>query len=95
MPAALLESVNQDPNVNVRLAAADALRTFSLTAEDRARIADAISRQSSPLVQIALIDLAAELKDAAAVAKLQAIAADANYNPSVRERARWALEKLQ
>jgi hypothetical protein len=29
--AALLDSVNHDPNVNVRLAAADALRTFAMT----------------------------------------------------------------
>src|SRR5579863_5331635 len=32
---ALLDSVNHDPNVNVRLAAADALRTFAMTSAAR------------------------------------------------------------
>ena len=61
--AALLDSVNHDPNVNVRLAAADALRTFAMTSASRTEIAKAIIPQSAPLVQIALIDLVVDLKD--------------------------------
>lgn len=93
--AALLDSVNHDPNVNVRLAAADALRAFAMTAAARTEIARAISPQSAPLVQIALIDLVVDLKDAAAVTELKQVAGNGLLNPSVRERAAWALERLQ
>jgi len=92
---ALLDSVNHDPNVNVRLAAADALRTFAMTSTARTEIARAIIRQSAPLVQIALIDLVVDLKDSAAVTELKQVAGNDSLNPSVRERAAWAVERLQ
>jgi hypothetical protein len=93
--AALLDSVNHDPNVNVRLAAADALRTFAMTSATRTEIAKAIVPQSAPLVQIALIDLIVDLKDSAAVSELRHVAGNRSLNPSVRERAAWAVERLQ
>jgi hypothetical protein len=93
--AALLDSVNHDPNVNVRLAAADALRTFAMTSAARTEIARAIIPQSAPLVQIALIDLVVDLKDSAAVTELKQVAGNGSLNPSVRERAAWAVERLQ
>src|SRR5258706_11350811 len=92
---ALLDSVNHDPNVNVRLAAADALRTFAMTSAARTEIAKAIVPQSAPLVQIALIDLVVDLKDSAAVTELKQVAGNDSLNPSVRERATWAVERLQ
>ena len=93
--AALLDSVNHDPNVNVRLAAADALRTFAMTSASRTEIAKAIVPQSAPLVQIALIDLVVDLKDSTAVTQLKQVAGNDSLNPSVRERAAWAVERLQ
>jgi len=93
--AALLDSVNHDPNVNVRLAAADALRTFAMTSTARTEIARAIVPQSAPLVQIALIDLVVDLKDSASIRELKQVAGNASLNPSVRERAAWAVERLQ
>jgi HEAT repeat protein len=93
--AALLDSVNHDPNVNVRLAAADALRTFAMTSAARSEIARAIVPQSAPLVQIALIDLVVDLKDSTAVTELKQVAENGSLNPSVRERAAWAVARLQ
>ena len=93
--AALLDSVNHDPNVNVRLAAADALRTFAMTSAARTEIAKAIIPQSAPLVQIALIDLVVDLKDSASITELKQVAGNASLNSSVRERAAWAVERLQ
>jgi hypothetical protein len=93
--AALLDSVNHDPNVNVRLAAADALRTFAMTTAARTEIARAITLQSAPLVQIALIDLVVDLKDHGAITELKQVAENNSLNPSVRERATWAVERLQ
>jgi HEAT repeats len=93
--AALLDSVNHDPNVNVRLAAADALRTFAMTSASRTQIARAIIPQSAPLVQIALIDLVVDLKDSSSITELKQVAGNDSLNPSVRERAAWAVERLQ
>jgi hypothetical protein len=93
--AALLDSVNHDPNVNVRLAAADALRTFAMTSASRMEIARAIIPQSAPLVQIALIDLVVDLKDSASISELNRVAGNDTLDPSVRERAAWAVERLQ
>jgi hypothetical protein len=93
--AALLDSVNHDPNVNVRLAAADALRTFAMTPTARTEIARAIVPQSAPLVQIALIDLVVDLKDSSSIKELKQVAGNDSLNPSVRERAAWAVERLQ
>ena len=93
--AALLDSVNHDPNVNVRLAAADALRTFAMTSTARSEIAKAILPQSAPLVQIALIDLVVDLKDSSSITELKQVAGNDSLNPGVRERAAWAIERLQ
>jgi hypothetical protein len=93
--SALLRTVNHDSNVNVRLAAIDALRTFGDSPVARKAMVQAIGKQSSPLVQIALIDMLVELRDAQAAPALTTLAADADANPEVRERAKWALARLR
>jgi hypothetical protein len=92
--AALLHTLNHDSNVNVRLAAVDALHTFSDSPVARKGLVQAIGKQDSPMVQVALIDAVADLKDHQAAGALRALANDSNANPEVRERARWALAKL-
>ena len=66
-----------------------------MTSTARTEIARAIVRQSAPLVQIALIDLVVDLKDSAAVTELKQVAVNGSLNSSVRERAAWAVERLQ
>lgn len=93
--SALLDSVNHDANVNVRLAAVDALHAFGSSPLTRTAIVQAIQKQSSPVVQIALIDLVTDLKETEAVTELRQLASDGTADPSVREHAKWALGKLQ
>jgi hypothetical protein len=93
--SALLYTVNHDPNVNVRLAAVDALLTFGDSPVARKGLVQAIGKQDSPMVQVALIDAAAQLRDQQAITALRGLAANPNANSDVRERARWALGKLQ
>jgi hypothetical protein len=54
---ALLDVVRYDPNVNVRLAAVDALAPTASGEPVRQELLAAIDLQGSPLVQIALLDL--------------------------------------
>jgi hypothetical protein len=93
--SALLTTVDQDPNVNVRLAAVDALHGFGASPVMRSAITQAIGKQTTPLVQIALIDLLVDLKEKESVAELRALADDSSADAGVRQHASQALEKLQ
>ena len=92
---ALVTAVNHDANVNVRLAAVDALRRFAASPETRRAVVDALPTQTTPLVQVALIDLLVDFKDRNAADALTKLAANREVNDGVRQQARWALEKLQ
>ena len=93
--SALLHAVNHDPNVNVRLAAVDALRKFAGNPEVRNTLDQALTRQDSPLVQIALIDLIVDVRDKAAGPSLLALEHAPAVNKDVKERAVWGLAHLQ
>lgn len=90
---ALVETLDGDPNVNVRLAAADALGQFREQPAVRRNLMDSFQHQTSPLVQIALIDLLVEVRDAAIVELLQRVAQDPERHETVRQRAQWGLNR--
>jgi HEAT repeats len=96
---ALVTTVNHDPNVNVRLAAVDALRPFTgspvthLTA--RNAVVQALPKETSPIVQVALIDFLAELNERNAAPELRRLVSDPDIDVGVRKRAEWALERMQ
>lgn len=92
--AALLATLDADPNVNVRLAAVDALSRLAQLPEVRQGLVASLPRQTSPLVQIALIDLLVASRNAQSVDALQHLVGDEASNPNVRQRARWGLEQL-
>ena len=91
---ALLHAVNHDSNVNVRLSAVDALAKFASDPAVRRALADSLPTQDSPLVQVALIDLLAQLGDKDSAAALSKLAQDKGTDPEVRQRAASAAEKL-
>jgi hypothetical protein len=95
VPSALLSAVNHDPSVNVRLAAVDALRPFAGSAVVNAAMIQALPRETAPIVQMALIELMADLKEKQAARALERIASDDSAEAAVRERAQWALEQLR
>lgn len=68
---ALLHTLNHDPNVNVRLAALEALRQHAAQPAVRQGLIASINEQSSPLVQVALADLMVELQEKKAVEPMQ------------------------
>ncbi|MGD0298236.1 MAG: HEAT repeat domain-containing protein [Bryobacteraceae bacterium] len=93
--SALLTTVNHDPSVNVRLAAVDALRNFNDSPVGRKGVVQALAKQDSPLVQIAILDQIVELHEKSAVSDIQFLLSGQNLNPDVRQRAQWALKQLQ
>jgi HEAT repeat protein len=93
--SALVSAVNNDPNVNVRLAAVDALHAFAASPVTRQAVVEALPRQTTPTVQVALIDLLVDFKAQDAVSALREFADQDKVNGTVRRRAQWALERLQ
>ncbi|HYL35754.1 MAG TPA: zf-HC2 domain-containing protein [Bryobacteraceae bacterium] len=93
--SALLTTINHDPNVNVRLAAVDALHKFTDQPVGRRGLEQALAKQASPLVQIAILDQIVELRDRSAAPAIQSVLSSQNVNPDVRQRAKWALKQLQ
>ncbi len=93
--SALINAVNHDTNVNVRLAAIDALRRFSSAPSVRLALPQSLGHQDSPLVQIALLDNIVELHDQSAAPAIQTLVSNPDVNPEVRQHANWALRQLQ
>jgi hypothetical protein len=92
---ALLDTLTHDPNVNVRLATVDALRQFGDQPVVRRGVIDAMTREDSPMVQVALIDLAVDLQEKDSIATLRQLTQDEKVNEAVRQRAQRGIGELE
>jgi hypothetical protein len=90
----LLDTLNHDPNVNVRLTAVDALYLFSDHPKVKQGLVQSLQKQTSPLVQIALIDLLVEMREKQAIKSLKQLLEKNKLNPEVKERAQLSLKLL-
>ncbi|MHB9027496.1 MAG: zf-HC2 domain-containing protein [Candidatus Latescibacterota bacterium] len=91
---ALIKTMETDPNVNVRMAAVDALGKYGDREWIRKALVISLESQSSPLVQVSLIDLLVELREPKAKDVLKSLISDENSPEPVRNRARAGLEKM-
>jgi anti-sigma factor RsiW len=92
--SALLETLRRDPNVNVRLASIDALKRFGDQEVVRRGALDSLPRQTSPLVQVALIDFVLETNGVESEAILRRLSQDSTLAEAVRTRAVQGLAQL-
>jgi hypothetical protein len=92
---ALLQAVNRDSNVNVRLSAVDALQKFAADPEVARAMVNSIPGQESPLVQIALLDMLVQWNTRGIAPGLARISRDTQMDEMVRQRAGWALHKME
>ena len=92
--SALVQAVNRDPNVNVRLAAVDALTKVSGDSGVRRSLVSSLGMQDSPMVQAALIDYALDARDRDAVDVIKHFASRRDLDPLVRQRADRAVQRL-
>lgn len=88
---ALLYTLTEDGNVNVRLAAVNALYRFRDDVRAREGLAEALVKEHSPMVQLALIECLSALEMKGGEAHLQELLKRGGINPMVRERARESL----
>lgn len=90
----LLRTLDEDPSLNVRLAAVDALYLFSGQPGVREGIVASLSKQTSPILQVALIDLLVEIRETRAAAALKSLIGSDKSAPEVRKRAELGVKEL-
>ena len=91
---ALINTMNEDKNVNVRLAALYAVAKFSDNSAVTNALVASLSKQTEPLMQIALINILTEKRETKAKEPIKEILEDKNTLPPVREIAQKGLQLL-
>ncbi|MCF3651307.1 HEAT repeat domain-containing protein [Synoicihabitans lomoniglobus] len=92
--AKLLNTLAFDPSVNVRLTALEALYAHVDRDPVRAGVINALGREPSPLVQVAMIDFVVASRDPQAGPALNRLKSDPGTVDVVREAARLAIAQL-
>jgi hypothetical protein len=91
----LINTLDNDPSVNVRLAVLDALTPYNDYQLVRQGLIESLQQQASPLMQVALIDYFVESQTSESLSVLKVIEKNEKNNETVRQRAGWAIEQLQ
>ena len=91
---ALIKTLDADPDVNVRMAAVDALGRYMDRERVKKALVNSLGRQDSPLVQVSLIELLVEMRSPDAKSALKSLIDRKDSLKPVKERARVGLEKM-
>lgn len=91
---ALLTTLNNDPNVNVRLMTLEALTHYASNPAVRAGLVESIAGQESPLVQAALADVMLKLQERNAIRPFKKLLQQKNLNNLVRTKIETAIARL-
>ena len=92
--AALLNILDHDKNVNVRLASLYSLARFSDNQKVRDSLVNSLTIQTEPIIQIVLINLLTEKKEAKAVKPIRDIMSNEKNLKEVRDIAQKSLKTL-
>lgn len=91
---ALLKTLNEDVNDNVRLVALETLKQYANYAEVREGLILSIATQESPLLQLALAEVMVELQEKRAVPHFKEMLQDQSLNYTVRNKVNESLKTL-
>lgn len=91
---ALLSTLNNDQNVNVRLMTLEALTHYGSNPAVRAGLVQSILQQESPLVQAAMADVMLKLQEKNAVRPFKKLLQQKNLNVLVRSKIEAAIARL-
>lgn len=92
--SALVKTMNEDPNTNVRLAALEGLIRFQSDPRVKKALVASLSLQKDPVVQITLIQFMVKMKEREVVKQLQHIVDDTRTIKAVKDEALTGLMKL-
>jgi HEAT repeats len=90
----LLQTLNHDPSVNVRLAAIEALYQHAGNPLAREGLVQSIGRQDSPLVQLALADIMLAMQEKESVKQLRQLLKKEDLNEAVKTKVEQAIQVL-
>ncbi len=91
---ALLETLNNDPNENVRLAALEALTPYVRQSSIRMELIRSIANQESPVVQVSLAELMVAIQEKKSVTELQKLL-DSDKTPAdVKKQIKKSIDVL-
>ncbi len=91
---ALLTTLNEDPNVNVRLATLEALTRLASDPRVREGLVHSIEHQDSPIMQSAIADVMVKLQEKRSVKSLQRLLNKKDINEGVKMNIEKSIQKL-
>jgi len=91
---ALIETMNTDESVNVRMAAIHALARYTGDTTVREALVGSLDVQTDPLLQITLINILVEMQERSAVEKMKKLIRDENTFQTVKELAEKGVARL-
>lgn len=91
----LIYTMNNDQNVNVRLAAAEALFKFRNEPRIGKALTRSLSLQTDPLMQITLINMLVEMRQKSAINEMQKMLLRADTRDIVKERLESSIAELK
>lgn len=91
---ALTETLNNDRNINVRLAAAYSLAKYADRQSVRDSLVVSLSRQTEPIIQVVLMNILVEKKETSAIKPIQKIMSNEKSMKEVKDVAQKGLKIL-
>lgn len=91
---ALLATLNNDPNVNVRLSTLDALTRLASHPEVRQGLVQSITQQDSPLMQSAIADVMLKLQEKSSVKSFRELLKQKDLDHGVRDKIKETITQL-
>ncbi|MFL9483885.1 HEAT repeat domain-containing protein [Chitinophagaceae bacterium LWZ2-11] len=91
---ALLSTLNNDPNVNVRLSTLEALSHLTSHPEVREGLIKSIIQQDSPLMQSAIADVMLKLQEKKSVQSFEELLKQKNLDNGVRDKIKQTITQL-
>ncbi len=91
---ALFLALNQDENVNVRLAALEAIKPYVSKSSVRTKLIESIDSQTSPLVQVALAELMVSIQEKKSVNALKQLLENESTPREVRDKISESIKVL-
>ncbi len=91
---ALIQTLNNDPSENVRLAALDALTPYVKDSGIRMELIKSIANQDSPVVQVSLAELMVAIQEKKSVSELQKLLESEKTPADVKTRIKKSIDVL-
>jgi len=91
---ALFTTLNNDTNVNVRLASIESLAKYTKNPTVREGLVSSIIKQESPLVQIALADLMVALQEKTSINSMEKLLGQPNIDSTVKQKLQESIQEI-